>query len=345
MNDLLRAGKIYKANGWKAVHRFIKERNRAHAEVLSIDPNVILITANRNRDDLHRRLKDIDLLLLLRFSWAVSLDDVCCIALQVKAELQGYPNHRISLLCNEEWQVNEFCRHGVESLFVNSNAFVNEHIFKPGEHSVLHYDAVYNAAMAPYKRYELAAKISSLMIITYRYDQSAPAYELEIRRLLGSAYWANDSRTDQGKIPVDELPSLYDRCGVGLCLSEVEGQMLASIEYLLCGLPIVSTASIGGRDVFFDARYVRIVHADQASVAEAVTELKSLRIDRHMIREETLKLIASHRQRLLQFLKHHGAQVSIPWRPGSHGALTFRKYSEIERLVRAKKLSISYLLP
>ena len=38
---------------------------------------------------------------------------------------------------------------------------------------------------------------------------------------------------------------------VGLCLSKSEGAMFASIEYLLCGLPIVSTKSVGGRDIFF----------------------------------------------------------------------------------------------
>jgi glycosyltransferase involved in cell wall biosynthesis len=42
------------------------------------------------------------------------------------------------------------------------------------------------------------------------------------------------------------------RAVVGLCLSTVEGSNYASMEYMLAGLPIVSTPSIGGREVYFD---------------------------------------------------------------------------------------------
>ena len=34
-------------------------------------------------------------------------------------------------------------------------------------------------------------------------------------------------------------------------MSSQEGAMYSSVEYLLCGLPIVSTKSTGGHDVFF----------------------------------------------------------------------------------------------
>ena len=40
--------------------------------------------------------------------------------------------------------------------------------------------------------------------------------------------------------------------------------MLASIEYLLAGLPVVSTPSLGGRDHYFDDEYCLIAPPDHS---------------------------------------------------------------------------------
>ncbi len=50
-----------------------------------------------------------------------------------------------------------------------------------------------------------------------------------------------------------EVARKLNACRVGMCLSETEGAMFAAVEYLLCGLPVVSTPSQGGRDVWFDS--------------------------------------------------------------------------------------------
>jgi len=65
--------------------------------------------------------------------------------------------------------------------------------------------------------------------------------------------------------------------------------MFASTEYLLAGLPIVTTASAGGRDVYHDAEYCWTVPADPAAVADAVDHLKARNIPRRYIRERTLR--------------------------------------------------------
>ena len=61
-----------------------------------------------------------------------------------------------------------FAPTGVEAIFCNHNCFVNENVFTIQEVEKK-YDAIYNATLAPYKRQELAAKVESLAIITYRY--------------------------------------------------------------------------------------------------------------------------------------------------------------------------------
>jgi hypothetical protein len=79
--------------------------------------------------------------------------------------------------------------------------------------------------------------------------------------------------------------------------------MYASIQYLLAGLPVVTTASIGGRDEFFDPAYVRWVPDDQEAVAHAVDELVELELDPQMIREATLAKVGKHRARLQAWIQ------------------------------------------
>jgi glycosyltransferase involved in cell wall biosynthesis len=86
--------------------------------------------------------------------------------------------------------------------------------------------------------------------------------------------------------------------------------MYTSIEYLLAGLPIVSTRNIGGRDVYFDPEYCITTEADPEAIRAAVLELKARRIPRDHIRRRTLARIDADRQRFLDFLS--ALSVELP---------------------------------
>jgi glycosyltransferase involved in cell wall biosynthesis len=86
--------------------------------------------------------------------------------------------------------------------------------------------------------------------------------------------------------------------------------MFASIEYLLAGLPIVSTPSYGGRDVFFDDEYVAIVEANAEAVKDGVEQMIARNLDPYEIRKATLRKMEEHRQRLVDLI------VSIAVREG-----------------------------
>lgn len=53
---------------------------------------------------------------------------------------------------------------------------------------------------------------------------------------------------------IDKINEIYGQSRCGLILSAEEGACFAAMEYLLCGLPVVTTPNIGGRDEFFDKR-------------------------------------------------------------------------------------------
>src|SRR5262249_53857021 len=108
---------------------------------------------------------------------------------------------------------------------------------------------------------------------------------------------------DMRLLTVEEVNRAYAECRVGLCLSEREGAMWASVQYLLAGLPVVSTPSEGGRAEFFDPDYVRGVEPTPPSVPRAVAELGTRRLDPHEIRRRTLARIAEHRRRFIDHVQ------------------------------------------
>jgi len=79
--------------------------------------------------------------------------------------------------------------------------------------------------------------------------------------------------------------------------------MFASIEYMLCGLPVVSTPSRGGRDFYFDPEFCRVVPPDPVAVADAVAELIRRDLPPEHIRAKTLPKLLHDRAKLLGFVR------------------------------------------
>ena len=77
-----------------------------------------------------------------------------------------------------------------------------------------------------------------------------------------------------GWLGYSAVNQVYNESYSGLCLSAEEGGMHASMEYLLSGLPIVTTRSRGGRDFFFNEVNSVIVEDEATSVAIAVANNK-----------------------------------------------------------------------
>lgn len=81
--------------------------------------------------------------------------------------------------------------------------------------------------------------------------------------------------------------------------------MRASMEYLLAGLPIVSTRSVGGRERYFGTAYTRVVAPNPDAVAAAVADLRNQHLDRNAIRAHVSQILAFERHNLLLTLNRH----------------------------------------
>jgi glycosyltransferase involved in cell wall biosynthesis len=334
--DAIFAYRVYRAGGRPALSRWWQEHHQNHVHVISRSPPVVLSVWGKQDSILYSMLANRHLTMLYAFFWSLDQPQVLKIAQDVKLRLHEYPHHRIILLCNEEWSVTEFKNAGVDAIFCNHNAFANETVFRPIAEIRKDFDAIYVAALAPYKRLELAATIPALFLISYRWGGTySDDYEIAIRKKLSHAFWANDQLNQGRKFAPEELAPLLNRCHVGLCLSEAEGAMFASIEYLLCGIPIVSTPSRGGRDAFWDERFVIVCEPTAEAVAAAVQELKRRSINPMVIRSATLERMRQHRKILRDTLAPAVREIECPWPPGSHGALTYRDLRKLGKALQS----------
>lgn len=281
--------------------------------LLSGDPPILYVAdwVIRGRafgiDRMFRGLKRRRAYFFVRLSWSHETRPYAVDQLRDWTVLhrRRFPGHRIIWLCNTRAEESLFREKQLEAIFCSHNAFCDERIYRPLPDVEREFDAVYDARISAFKRHSLAADLASLALISKRVGEAnIGAYEDETRRALAHAHWFNDPlRPDFAVLTPEEVNEALNRCRVGLCLSAQEGAMMASIQYLLAGLPVVSTPSIGGRDVFFDDEFTRIVDANPQAVARGVAELIERRMPPQRVRAVALDRVMEHRRRLVAFIQ------------------------------------------
>ncbi|MEO6396666.1 MAG: hypothetical protein ABIO40_12245 [Devosia sp.] len=214
-----------------------------------------------------------------------------------------YPNHLFHFICNSPVEAELLAAAGLPTTFLNKNFTVSDMIFRPLGDGTNEFDAIYNARFVSAKRHWLAAKIPRVGYVSY----VEPGRDREFQRLLAATLELNPNHVLLNKVrrsrPVmmsrPEVNSALDRGAVGLVLSEEEGSSYASMEYMLAGMPVVSTLSTGGRDVHFDSEYCIVCEPNEDAVRAAVALLRAKNFSRDYVRQRTLDRIQPERERFL----------------------------------------------
>ena len=179
-----------------------------------------------------------------------------------KMKEYGVNFNNIYFLCNSIDEVKVFNAFGIHAVLCHHNAFINSNIFTIRNTDIM-YDAVYNTRPVAWKRPFLARKIKKLAIIEgYRFEFDSNQY-FDLKKL--EPLYINDKRLDSVQVA-----SIYAQSSVGLALSPSEGGCLSSGEYLLCGLPVVSTKSTGGRDTYYNEYNSILCEDNENSVAYSI---------------------------------------------------------------------------
>ena len=205
------------------------------------------------------------------------------------------------MMANTPAESIRFSQAAILNILANELIFVDERIFVPPPRSAQPakaFDAVYVARFDAFKRHELARAIDKLLLV---YDRPQLADIERVKSTLPRAHFANHE-SNAGAYRYfsrEAIRDLLHQASIGLCLSAVEGAMRASLEYRFCGMPVVSTKSVGGRDRYLLGPHVRVVNDDPDAVAAAVRELKERNFDPHAVREYVGQLIAFDRHNFL----------------------------------------------
>jgi hypothetical protein len=216
---------------------------------------------------------------------------------------------RVSVLCNYPAQARAAESSGLMAHFCNKNAFINERTFRitPMEKR---FDAVSNARLVRHKRVRLARLVENLAIVR---GHEFEATDYDDPKLIPHAYLSH------GVLSPREVVRVLSASHVGLALSSREGACQASSEYLLCGLPVVSTPSCGGRDIWYDDRNSLICEPKAEAVRDAVRDLiyrlRSGQLDSRAIRERHLEQAREHRRCFIRVLERAFDDVGADGNP------------------------------
>lgn len=217
----------------------------------------------------------------------------------------GLSKERFFVLCNSSDELRLFKTAGFPCDLVSSNAWLDENLAMKILPEEKLYDAIYVGRRSSFKRHMLAEEITNLAIVAGRNhgNDLAPIPSV--------------SYLNKGQLSPEEVCQKINQSRCGLILSAVEGACFASSEYLLCGVPVVSTYSEGGRDIWYDD--YNSIQCDPCphAIANAVSFFVTNPRDPKQIRANHIEESRRHRSRFLkafeQILERNGVRgVDVP---------------------------------
>jgi glycosyltransferase involved in cell wall biosynthesis len=226
--------------------------------------------------------------------------------------IKQYFDYNIILLANSiEEKIFFEKKVTCDVLFCNHNAFLNENIYNITDISINNnlsrkYELVVDSAFHGYKNVYLANKIKNTLHIGYNKqikehigDNVIPDYGILANYIKKGTY---------ERLNKPEINKYYNECLIAGIFSEVEGACFASSQYLLAGLPVISTKSVGGRDIWYNENNSIICENNEDSVYEALELAKKKLINgefnRFDIRNAHLKQMDEHRTFLIEYIKN-----------------------------------------
>jgi glycosyltransferase involved in cell wall biosynthesis len=233
-------------------------------------------------------------------SWSL-LDRGQTLANRLRQASVELPLARFIVLASDEQELHVLSSAGIEAILGNHNIFIDETVYRPlGGESNREFDAIYNARFSPFKNHHLCKQIERLALIHYTYP-GMESNESHVRAMLPHARILNEENSPgtYRRLPPQEVAASVNRAETGLCLSSTEGAMMASMEYLLCGTPVVSIPSQGGRNRYLLPPFAEFAAPDPESVARAVQRLISRRLPKAMVREYMATLLSFERRNFL----------------------------------------------
>ena len=200
--------------------------------------------------------------MFLQLGWSAELPEVAAeLKIRLAEARNAFPEARFIILANAEKEV-EIIREFAEVLLAQHNAFLDPRRYALAKNGKKKYDALYIARITPFKRHGLAQQVRNLHLIGSFSEKERAYFESTIKDF-SHARWTQ-------KVPSFLIGREIGKAACGLALSAIEGAMFSCGEYNLCGIPVVSTRNLGGRDTLLPEFAVKYADDTPESVADAV---------------------------------------------------------------------------
>jgi glycosyltransferase involved in cell wall biosynthesis len=215
------------------------------------------------------------------------------------------PKDNFFVLFNDERDKDLFEGGGMNGEIINQNCWLDYNgSMKIIDNAEKKYDAICVARLIAVKRHYLANKVANLAIV------AGDIYGENILLDPPPHIYRNEKR-----LTPDEVCARNNEAHCGIILSQREGACFASSEYLLCGIPVVSTYSEGGRGIWYNDYNSLVVEDDEDAVAEAVQYFVDNPRDPNIIRQMHIDLANEHRQRYIDKLGSYFSQFGVDVNP------------------------------
>jgi glycosyltransferase involved in cell wall biosynthesis len=205
-------------------------------------------------------------------------------------------------LFNSALEQSILYKYGFAGEIINHNCWLDENLFSLNPVEKI-YDAILISRKSKFKRHYLANNVKNLALIV---SGSNDNHDLDYK-MPESVFCPTE------QIPYQDMPKLINRAACGLILSYKEGASFSSSEYLLCGIPVVSTQSYGGRDVWYSADNSIICEDNPEQIASAVEYFVNNPKDPNKIRQDHIDLAKQYRKKFIDILRiiFHRYKISI----------------------------------
>ena len=195
-------------------------------------------------------------------------------------------------MCNSKQELELMKKVNLKGDLINHNAWLDENLYSIQSVEKL-YNAIYIARQAKFKRHHLANKVANLALIA-----GGTRHGNKDEIILPPHIYNNEH-----SLKLDQVIEKINQSQVGLCLSKEEGASFCSSEYLLCGIPVVSTISEGGRDFWYDDYNSIICNDTTEAVTAAVDYFLRNKRDAEIIRSNHITLAKQQRAKFIRVLQ------------------------------------------
>lgn len=197
------------------------------------------------------------------------------------------------ILCNSQIEKKTCDKIKVYSAFVNKNCFIDENLYIIDETIEKKYDGIYSTSFNNRKRLDLCNNLNNIAILL-KYNETP-------NELISSFNIINEKTINS-----NEIYKYYNQAKFGLCLITQDDSSNASAEYLLCGLPVISVTSYGGRNVWYNNYNSIIIDPTKESLLKGIevclNKIETGKFNSELIRRKQIILMSEFRSKFIKIV-------------------------------------------